>query len=536
MSNCDLCTEKYNKSTRKPIECPYCNYRCCLSCFKQYLLSTIQVICINPICKKELSIDFILDSTPKTFHSVYNNYKFDVLFQQQHSLLPDTQLYAKYILLNREYRSNLNQKLLQNKIIKDTMKCNRNKILEYKVRINNEPENTYKYNRKIDTIKYKNEQLKEKLSSYHDIVEAEYTIFEGKCIENGINMFGDNDFIEEKNEKEEKTKFIMACSKPECKGFLSTAWKCAICEEYTCKDCYVYIGEYQKVDKHECKKDDLETVKMIKKESKACPGCGIMISKKDGCDMMWCIDCKTPFSWKTRKILHNQHNHNPHYYEYLRKNGGVVPRNPGDNPGINGCNDEMYQNIERILDIYRRHDKGNKYDAEAIANSHRLIGHTNYILRNDYNNYNYVMGRPNIGQRYKTEEQSNNKLRDYRVGYILNELKMEDWKKVLKKEFKQIEKNKYIRMILEMFINTLKTIFNNYIGLDNQPNSNIKKEIKTFDLYNQLENIREYTNDNLDKIHKRYSCVVPYINDDFEMISSSQKNRKDNSYDDDFEF
>ena len=44
--------------------------------------------------------------------------------------------------------------------------------------------------------------------------------------------------------------------------------------------------------------------------------------------MMWCTNCQTTFSWKTGKKTHEKV-HNPHYYDYLRKNG-MLKRDPLD--------------------------------------------------------------------------------------------------------------------------------------------------------------------------------------------------------------
>ena len=54
--------------------------------------------------------------------------------------------------------------------------------------------------------------------------------------------------------------------------------------------------------------------------------------KTSGCSQMWCISCQTPWDWTTGKIVTNGIIHNPHYYEWMKRNGGSAPRNPADIP------------------------------------------------------------------------------------------------------------------------------------------------------------------------------------------------------------
>jgi hypothetical protein len=97
---------------------------------------------------------------------------------------------------------------------------------------------------------------------------------------------------------------------------------------------------------------------------------------------MWCVECKTAFSWKSGNVV-NGNIHNPHYYEFLRQSQGFVPR--ADNPcaEVPGLQDlrillrgskEIYLNtalysFHRFLEeITWRARWANPYDAPLVQN------------------------------------------------------------------------------------------------------------------------------------------------------------------------
>jgi hypothetical protein len=123
----------------------------------------------------------------------------------------------------------------------------------------------------------------------------------------------------------ERKSFIMKCTVENCKGFLSTRYKCGLCETQICSECHGI-----KDQQHECNPDNIATVLEIKKNTKPCPSCHIPIFKSDGCDQMWCIQCHTAFSWKSGQIEKGII-HNPHYFDYLKEHG-TMQRNPLDIP------------------------------------------------------------------------------------------------------------------------------------------------------------------------------------------------------------
>jgi hypothetical protein len=123
-----------------------------------------------------------------------------------------------------------------------------------------------------------------------------------------------------------KRNFVRACPIESCRGFLSTQWKCGLCETNTCPTCHVPKDSAE----HTCNPDDVATAELLAKDTRPCPKCGTGIFKIDGCDQMWCIECHSAFSWKTGR-LETGNVHNPHFFEYQRRIG-VNMRNAMDLP------------------------------------------------------------------------------------------------------------------------------------------------------------------------------------------------------------
>lgn len=116
--------------------------------------------------------------------------------------------------------------------------------------------------------------------------------------------------------------FQHKCCDPECRGFVSSAWKCGTCGKFSCAQCHEVKGTTSaEIEQHVCNPDNVETVSLLRSDTKPCPSCGTYIHKTDGCDQMFCISCKQLWSWKTGKI--EERGHNPHYLEWMRSRGGA---------------------------------------------------------------------------------------------------------------------------------------------------------------------------------------------------------------------
>ena len=113
---------------------------------------------------------------------------------------------------------------------------------------------------------------------------------------------------------ERKVERIVRCLDEKCKGVLQD-WKCLVCSKKFCSKCREHEN-----GEHKCKKEILQNIQLLEKDTKPCPNCGISISKVDGCDQMYCVYCDVSFYWSTGKINKGAI-HNPEYFRKMAKLG-----------------------------------------------------------------------------------------------------------------------------------------------------------------------------------------------------------------------
>jgi predicted DNA-binding ArsR family transcriptional regulator len=272
--------------------------------------------------------------------------------------------------------------------------------------------------------------------------------------------------------------FIKACPAPECKGFLSSAWKCGICELWTCPDCHELKGASRDCE-HTCDPDKVATARLIAQDSRPCPKCGTMITKLEGCDQMWCTACNTGFNWRTGRIADGPI-HNPHYFEYLRRTGQTAP---AVGAGAGNCETDIDRRVANILNVnifgygYRPHiiktsesDKLKQYLMEA------------WRLMREFQDY------------ARREPDGEENARRLRVKYLVSDIDETQWKVALQKNEKEIHYVRALRQVQEVYTNAARDIIRGVLA----PEHN-KEEIKR-----QIESLVAYCNDCLDTIAKRF--------------------------------
>ena len=501
---CDICCEKFNKSNHKPCNCQYCNKAVCVDCNQKYLESTTKdAHCMN--CNKAWNYEVLTSFfTKKYLTGDYKKQRENILYDREKSLLPATQEYAENLKKQKE------------------IALEQTKLLDKQRRLVKMKANIYERYRRATTNEARLKIREEEMNICIGISEVKYT----KLFLTYKRYLVNTETSSNRTETERR-KFIKACPKNGCNGFLSTAWKCGLCNTKVCAKCHEIKSTDEDADdneaeeetddnasesgsetsenetenkKHKCKPENIETAKLIKSECKACPACASMIFKINGCDQMWCTSCNTAFSWNTGRIETNNI-HNPHYYEYLRRtNNGVIPRNPGDNP-CGGGNEvttrEVHNYCQALVTNYQRllinSDFSNADDLQRVTGQIYAIQRIKEHMR--------AIEIP----RFNTDVIRDN--RDLRANFLLGEITEDQFKKTLQMNEKARNKKNEIRMIIEMFVATTNDIL---LAL-----FQTNRKVDIMNKITEMNNLKDYFNDSMKPISKRYTCVVPNITDNW---------------------
>jgi len=460
-SCCCICTG----SLGLPVTCAKCDGKSCYLCFQTYLLnSTLTPTCMH--CKTSLSDDFVLDNTKSTWRSTkYKVYRENLLFDIERARLPETQPYA-------------------------VIYSNATKILEPVIERINKRKELIKANMILT-----NEEWKKSVNIYSarlkELYKERIAIKRSGRPDNRLRRlyapivltFGKAQGAEVAAAATScKRAIVKACPKADCKGFLDEEFKCPMCTSCVCKKCHEIIDGL-----HLCNPDTVETIKAIKAEARACPSCGTLISKIDGCDQMWCTQCHVTFSWRTG-LVEKGITHNPHYYEWMRKNGGM-PRQAGDLPQCEGYPglgvfigafppEDII--IVRNLDRLNRHDEANDRQRVIyiLLEYHRLVAHM-YAM----NVTNQVLAVPD-----------NHDLRVMNLAKIIDDAKT---KIALQKRDKAYRKQLAKQQVYTMAYTVAGDIFRGFLhDLDMNLCSN------------SIEKLFVYTNECLQRITDKYNCVT----------------------------
>jgi len=468
-TECAVCCEAYNKTTHTRTACEHsgaCEFEACKACIRKYLLSTTNdPNCMQ--CNKAWSDKFLTKHMKATFmRNDYKTHRKELLVQQQISRLPETMAAAEHFK---------GEEVLQ-KVVND---------------LREEYNQASKQIRDLRYGKLEKEERKKELDAAHEtfnlilanIRQAQFNLALYKTGERGAAAL---------EGKEEARKFIMPCGNAECRGYLSTKYKCELCEHHTCAKCFEHLGLLKEEESgHECKPENIESAEFIRKQSKPCPCCGTRISKIDGCDQMWCTQCHKAFSWNTGKIVTGPV-HNPHFYQYQREHGGLA-RAPGDVP-CGGL--PSYYDLNQKIAVVALPRTEQDFFYNTVMKIHRLQNHFNDT---------YMEG---LRRAIPTE----NHYEKQRIAYILNRLSREELANRVFALDADRKKNVAILQVCEVFTTVGTDMFRRIIVSEKKGEffaTELKQRVAEYDT------LRHYVNEQLKEISMTYGICVQQIKADW---------------------
>lgn len=345
----------------KQVCCAQCNNSCCRDCLEQYLLSRgDDVICFNKACAVPWSADFVDANTSAAFRNGdLRAQRTKFLVDCEKSRLPEFQQRAIFYIKASDELAKLE------KVMAVAMKAHDEHPV-YKKALALEKEmwaayNKYNNNRESQTarkefedansanaaFRKKNEALLSTLDRDLRVVKgqniapwvramvkgggAPIVVTGKRSLDGGNALYGEGSGWRAGDAPAGATQVrrqvLRGCPAEACRGFLNGAGTCGMCATTVCLSCHgVLCGA---AEDHICDFAMVETVRLLNQTTRPCPSCAVSITKIDGCDQMWCTQCQTTFSWRTgQKSVGAVHN--PHYFEWIRRAGAVLPRQPGD--------------------------------------------------------------------------------------------------------------------------------------------------------------------------------------------------------------
>ena len=369
---CPVCVGSVCRT--RQFTCPGCNYKCCKTCIKSYILNSLEPSCVNPDCRRVFPVEILLEQLPSGFRAQYRDHLANLQLEQERQFLPEfAEVAERNIKLKR-----INSKIEKCRALLDSLNLERNQILLHS------------------------------------------------------------------NDSKTRRQFNKKCASETCNGFLSSAYKCQICEKTTCMDCNVL----RETD-HQCRQEDIDTVRLLKSDTKNCPKCAVPIYRSSGCPQMFCVQCHTAFDWNTLRIIDGPI-HNPHYFEIqqaLAQDGARVERRV-DMP----CDEGTQARLIRIFARDNNYRRGNVDKNYAIQRS--LLHMMEYSLRE----FTPELRLQNNRELYRVQFLMSDAVFNEETGEKCQTFTVEDWLRKLKLQQAEIMRTKGNHDILNTYLHTMGDI------------------------------------------------------------------------------
>jgi len=503
VTECPICSEKYNKTSRKKIIC-LCEKECCRTCVKRYIeTKTEDVHCMY--CKIKWNRDFVHKNFEKTYIiKDYKTYRENILFEREVGMLPATQPFVEKeieieqkreeLLELDKIRNQLNQKYYEKIREIDTLKNNRQ--VEKKKYVRKCPNNSCQG--------FLSTQLKCELCNVWVCSECREIKGQARDAEHSCNP----DILE-------TVKLLINDTKP-CPSCSAMIYKIEGCNQMFCTECHVafdwnslrietgtihnpHYFEWQRRRNNEmvernpndvlCGRE-LDNFIFSRIQDK------IMGEYNNTSNIV-------PNNMFNNFILFIVENNDPEFLETARYQLKVY-KNLSMNKTPYHCHKECFINMMRIYKHYRkdqqRLDLIIKLLGEIrIAVFSKKIEQISNIIRETIHIRHIEM------RRWDTMDRLNNNL-DLRINFMRNKVTEDEFKFTVQKRDKESQRNIECGNVLRMYISCMTDLV-----------YRIYDDIETYEpILDEMHELRKYTNQCLQNILVTYnSSMKHHINEVF---------------------
>jgi hypothetical protein len=385
-------------------------------------------------CFNKFNEEFLRDNFNKSWlHGDYKEHRQNVLFEREKQQLPQSQ----YMVAN--YREA--QQLREGLCVKNT------RLEELRLQVETLKQEIWRETRQMERLEFNN--------------------YKG----------GDR-------KKRERAVYTFRCPVGECRGFVSmNEKKCGTCGMNVCCLCGEEEGEV-----HVCDNGIKANFQEVKRSTKPCPSCHILIHKSEGCSQMFCTQCHCAFDYytgeKVRGVIHN-----PHYFNFLREQSetGEIPRQPGDGD----CGGLPVPNAWTLSRRIRRdQDKlseGSTFRVNMMYTFARKLLHI------------YDRTIPMIERKRNRAQDTS----DLHLRYLLNFLDEDEMKIQLQRREKKNNKDCMSLDIYQMCVQVGGQYLWEYVESDQSADEDFIRNV-----WERIQKLRTYTNEHLQVVCHRYNMTV----------------------------
>ena len=309
---------------------------------------------------------------------------------------------------------------------------------------------------------------REIFSEYIRFINKIYFPFIGNKGETGIIQTIKDKYLKTtQNEINLENEIFGKCTALNCEGIVyKNNYKCNLCKKKVCQHCNTLIELHKTSDEkttenktennsenktekiYICDKANLESFKMIKKETVQCPKCLSFIFKISGCDQMFCTNCFTAFDWNTKKIV-TSNIHNPHYFDYLKNKSKMIE----DNPQNIRCD---ILNEERLISLIKKFITNDKKIIEILMQKNVFAENIQKLqtyLENSRDTLNMII----INYHISNGNNNNDNIIKQLLGII--PVDITSCKQQLYNKYIEIQNAKELMYIYQMYVQVLTDIF-----------------------------------------------------------------------------